>query len=96
MDTCEELAASAGMARRQARNGRILLLYRRIGFRLVQPTRPEPGRPFYSTYFTDIVTPVWLIFVPTWTETGRSPERAVVGICTFTCMTPETMPGASP
>src|SRR5437879_280350 len=50
----------------------------------------------YFTYFTEIVTPLWLASPPIETTIGKSPESTVAGICTFNCITPDTNPGASP
>src|SRR5689334_1420573 len=47
-------------------------------------------------HFTDTVTPLWLERPPTETTMGRSPDLALAGICTLSCITPDTKPGASP
>ena len=50
-----------------------------------------------ESYCTDTVTPVWLMFGPTYTaiEFGM-PDWAVNGICTLSCISPAARPGAYP
>jgi len=47
-------------------------------------------------YWTETVTPFWLLFPPIETCIGRFPDGAFGGIWTLICITPETKPGASP
>jgi len=46
-----------------------------------------------ASYCTHIVTPLWLIAVPTRTRIGTAPEPASAGTTAFTCKTPATAPG---
>ena len=39
---------------------------------------------------------LWLVFAPRKTEIARLPDGTFHGICTLSCITPETTPGASP
>ena len=48
------------------------------------------------TYCTETVTPFWLMFQPIDTVIGRSPDCALDGICTLSCINPATRSGASP
>jgi hypothetical protein len=45
---------------------------------------------------TETVTPFWLMLPPIDTAIDRLPDGAVAGICTLSCITPATSPGASP
>jgi hypothetical protein len=57
--------------------------------------RPKPGAR-RGAGRTAIVTPDWLLALPTEITSEAGPDGVFGGIFTFTCMTPETIPGASP
>ena len=43
-----------------------------------------------------MVTPAWVFVLPTVIVSGTAPDDAPAGICKFTCIAPETRPGADP
>lgn len=47
-------------------------------------------------YCTQTVTPLWLLWLPTFTTRESAPEAAAAGTAAFTCNTPATVYGASP
>src|SRR5271157_382608 len=47
-------------------------------------------------YCTPSVTPLWLMLPPIDTRIDSGPGGAPAGICTLSCITPATEPGASP
>ena len=65
--------------------------------RMTLPTewRSMPDE-YLLPYLTETVRPAWLLTPPIEMLKGSSPPLSPGGICAFTCITPETMPGASP
>lgn len=57
---------------------------------------PVCYRPTHPTYFTATVIPDWVLFEPTVIDSEAAPDGVFGGMVTFTCITPETKPGASP
>ena len=96
-------AAVRGRASKQAQRRRITSSVARRRPAEKKRAGFDPGpRLELLLYFTDTVTAptpvevVWLAMPPTDTTSGRSPERAPVGILTLICIAPATRPGASP